>query len=263
MPWHVYLFLFLFGSVVGSFLNVLIHRLPLGENVVFPASHCPHCGKRIRWHDNVPLLGWLWLGGRCRDCRAPISPRYPLVELAAGLLPLVVVARFGFTPAAALLTLLGMACITLLVIDLYHYILPDVITLPGIALGLALAFVPGLSPPFPPWSSALIGAAVGGGGLWLFAWTFEKVTGKPGMGFGDVKLLALFGAWMGWPALPFTLFGAAVLGSLVGGGWILFFGRDRSLPIPFGPYLIIAAWIYLFYGLRIWQWYFGLVSGGG
>ena len=163
--------------------------------------------------------------------------------------------RFGLTLESLALVSLGFAFLVLLVIDFYHYILPDAITLPGMALGILLAGLPMTGPPLVDLQTSLIGAFAGGGGLWSFAWLFEKITGKVGMGFGDIKLLAMIGAWLGWQALPFTLFFAGLSGSLVGITWILLSDRDKSQPIPFGPYLIGGAWIYLFYGPRIYDWY--------
>ncbi|MBF0180204.1 MAG: prepilin peptidase [Magnetococcales bacterium] len=260
MPWDLLTLVFIIGLVWGSFLNVCIHRIPLEENIVFPNSRCPACKAAIRWHDNIPLFGWLLLGGRCRDCRGRISPVYPAVELIAALLTLTTVLRFGLTPTGIALVVLGYALIVLTAIDFEHYILPDVITLPGIAIGLLLSFTPWFAPPMASWQGALWGAGAGGGGLWLFAWLFRKISGKDGMGQGDIKLTAMLGAWLGWQALPFTIFGSAVIGSVVGIGWILTSGRDRSLPIPFGPYLALAAWAYLYLGPAVYAWYLGRLA---
>ncbi|GAB0058451.1 Type 4 prepilin-like proteins leader peptide-processing enzyme [Candidatus Magnetaquicoccaceae bacterium FCR-1] len=257
MSWHLLAIFAFAGLIFGSFLNVLIHRIPLEENIVFPRSRCPHCRQMIAWHDNIPVLSWLILLARCRHCRARISIQYPLVELTAAILTAATLHRFGLTPTGIALTVLGYALITLTVIDLYHYILPDVITLPGIAVGIVLSLTPWFVPPLANWQESLIGLAAGGGGLWLFGWIFYKLTGKEGMGLGDVKLVALFGAWLGWQALPLIIFGSAVIGSVVGITWILVWGRDRSLPIPFGPYLALAAWGYLHFGPAIYAWYLG------
>ncbi|MBF0309443.1 MAG: prepilin peptidase [Magnetococcales bacterium] len=261
-PHLISVLLFLFGAIVGSFLNVCIHRLPEHHSLLWPSSHCPACEQPIRWFDNIPLLSWLILRGRCRRCRATISPRYPLIELAGALLPLLVVHRFGLTADALLLTLLGWSFIVLLVIDLYHYILPDVITLPGIVAGLLAAWLVPRVSALPSLTDASLGLAIGGGLFWLFGWVFERLTGKVGLGFGDVKLLAMIGAWMGWQALPFTIFAAAVAGSVVGLSWILLLGRDRTLPIPFGPYLVLAAWSYLYWGADFYSWYFNAFIPG-
>lgn len=248
---------FLFGITWGSFLNVCIHRLPLGESIVFPSSHCPQCNTAILWRDNIPLLGWVLLRGRCRQCRGSISPIYPLVELLAGLLAVQVVLHYGFHWENLVLIILGYAFIVLSFIDFRHYILPDVITLPGMVLGVVVAWSGWLVPALPEIRESVMGLVIGGGGLWAFGWTFQKITGKVGMGFGDVKLLGMIGAWMGWQALPFTLFFSALLGSVVGIAWMMWANRDRSQPIPFGPYLAGAAWVYLFIGDSVYAWYLG------
>lgn len=257
IPTYLVFFVFLFGLTWGSFLNVCIFRIPRGESIVYPPSHCTGCGQAIRWYDNIPLLSWVVLHGKCRQCKETISFIYPLVEFLAGLLTLQTVIQFGLTWESLALICLGYAFIVLVFIDLYHYILPDVITLPGVVLGLLLAGSQLLGSPLANIHDAAIGVAAGGGGLWAFAWIFEKITGKVGMGFGDVKLLAMIGAWFGWQALPFTLFFAALVGSLIGIIWIAIIGRDRSFPIPFGPYLAGAAWLYLFVGQRVYHWYWG------
>lgn len=257
MSLELMLLTLLIGAVWGSFLNVCIYRLPSGGNVALPGSHCPSCQHPIAWRDNIPVISWLLLRARCRHCREPISPVYPLVELLTALLTLTTLLRFGLTPTGLALVLLGYALITLTVIDFFHYILPDVITLPGIVLGLLLAFVAELHPPLADWQPALIGVIGGGGGLWLFGWIFQRLTGKVGMGLGDIKLTAMLGAWLGWQALPFTIFVAAIFGSVVGITWIVVSGRDRALPIPFGPYLALAAWSYLYVGPAVYGWYLG------
>jgi leader peptidase (prepilin peptidase) / N-methyltransferase len=246
---------FLFGAVWGSFLNVCIYRLPLGESIVSPASRCPGCEKPIVWYDNIPLLSWMILRGRCRHCQSSISPVYPFIEAVSALLTLHVVMVFGFSWESLALICLGYSFIVMMMIDLYHYILPDVITLPGILIGLILTWTTQLGSPLGTFDDALIGVAVGGGGLWAFAFIFEKITGKVGMGLGDVKLLAMVGAWLGWQALPYTIFFAALMGSVVGLSWIGLMGRDRSKPIPFGPYLVLAAWSYIFIGAQVYDWY--------
>ncbi|MBF0419392.1 MAG: prepilin peptidase [Magnetococcales bacterium] len=257
VPENVLLIVFLFGITWGSFLNVCIYRIPLGKSIVLPASHCPQCSQAIRWFDNIPLLGWVLLRGRCRHCHAAISPIYPLVELLAGMLAIQVIGHFGLNWQNLTLILLGYAFIVLAFIDFQHYILPDVITLPGIALGLILAWTGWSAPPLATLQDAFLGLAIGGGGLWGFAWLFQKITGKVGMGLGDVKLLAMIGAWMGWQSLPFTLFFASLLGTTVGILWMIAARRNRSQPIPFGPYLVGAAWAYLFVGQLLTHWYLG------
>ncbi|MHB8066428.1 MAG: prepilin peptidase [Desulfobaccales bacterium] len=241
------LLVFLVGLALGSFLNVVITRLPLGEAVWAGRSRCPHCRAPISWRDNVPLLSFLRLRGRCRLCRRPISRRYPAVELAGGLLALALWASF---PGSYLLLAYGPFCAALVALtglDLEHRWLPDVITLPGIALGLVFSLI------FPHLSfvESLAGTLVGGGLFYGLMWTYEKLTGKMGMGGGDVKLLALIGAFLGIKALPLVILVSAALGSLVGIALVLITGswrrgNWRATAIPFGPFLAGAALLYLF-----------------
>ncbi|MBF0162791.1 MAG: prepilin peptidase [Magnetococcales bacterium] len=256
MSWELASILFIYGLVVGSFLNVCIYRLPREKSIVRPGSGCPGCGYRLAWYDNIPLLSWVWLRGRCRRCQQAIGWVYPLVELTTALLALQVGYQFGLTWSSLLIALLGCAFLVLMMIDFYHYILPDIITLPGIVLGLLVAALPISEPPLATLEAALWGAGLGGGGLWLFAYLFEKITGKVGMGMGDIKLLAMIGAWLGWQSLPLTLFLAGLLGSVVGIIWMVVAHRDRSQQIPFGPYLVLGAWVHLCCGPEIYRWYF-------
>jgi leader peptidase (prepilin peptidase)/N-methyltransferase len=251
------LFAFLVGLAVGSFLNVCIHRLPLEQSVVWPGSRCPACAAPIAWYDNLPVLSWLRLRGRCRACRAPISPRYPLVELLAAGLAVLSVARFGVTPWAAIAFAFASALVVVSVIDLEHGIIPDVISLPGILLGLAAsAFVPG---GVGLWD-AFVGTCLGGGLLWAIAAVYQRVVGIEGLGLGDVKLLAMIGAFLGWQSLPAVLLVASISGSV--GGIALIASRRgrvrarrvlrrlgpgalarhlRRTPLPFGPFLALGA----------------------
>jgi leader peptidase (prepilin peptidase) / N-methyltransferase len=227
----------LFGLTVGSFLNVVIHRLPLGESLVSPRSRCPSCGAPIAAWDNVPVLSWLILRGRCRRCRARISVRYPAVELANGALWAL---AFRVAPSWGDLAsglLLASACLALLAIDYDHQILPDWITLPGIAAGLALSFASVERTPL----SALIGAALGAGGLFLVAFAYEKIAGHEGMGLGDVKMLGMIGAFLGPAGVLVSLLAASVSGSVVGVALILAKGGDGKTRLPFGVFLAIGA----------------------
>jgi leader peptidase (prepilin peptidase) / N-methyltransferase len=277
---------FLLSLLVGSFLNVVIHRLPimldrqwraqaselLAEapggpahaaqpaappapyNLVTPRSACPHCQAPIRAHQNIPVVSYLLLGGRCAHCRARISPRYPVVELATALLSAAVVWRFGWHWQSAAALVFTWALVALTVIDLDHQVLPDVITLPLLWLGLllSLAWQAGLAPPAPtdP-ASAIVGGVAGYLALWSVYWAFKLATGKEGMGYGDFKLFAALGAWMGWQMLPLVLLLSAFAGALVGIALIVVRGRDRNVPIPFGPYLAAAGWIALMWGPQI------------
>ncbi len=249
-------FAFLFGLVIGSFLNVCIHRIPEGESLVSPPSSCPACGARIRFYDNVPLLSYLVLRGRCRGCREAISPRYPLVELLSGLMCLALFITYGSSPGFFLSLAFVSALLVVSFIDLKHQIIPDVISLPGILLGLAQSFTPWGT---VPWTDAAIGAATGGGFLFAVAWAFKRFTGKDGMGLGDVKLLAMIGAWMGWRALPFIVLISSLSGIIIGGGALLLTRRGLRVRIPFGPFLSIGAVVVFFFEPHIREWYFGLV----
>ena len=242
----------LFGLVVGSFANVCIHRLPREGSVVFPPSRCPSCGALIRPRDNVPVLSWLLLRGRCRSCRAPISPRYPAVEAANGLLWLGLVAVHG----PRLQTLVSLALVTALLvlalIDLEHRILPDVITLPGVSAGLLATFLPGS--PLRPLEA---GAAALGGYLafGLVAKAYERLRGIEGLGRGDWKMAAMLGAFLGWQKMLLTVFLASLLGTLVGLGFMLFRGRDGRFALPLGTFLGASGILVVFAGEAVVAWY--------
>ena len=242
---------FIFGAMVGSFINVCIHRLPREESVVFPASHCPHCQSPIRPYDNIPLFSFIFLKGRCRSCHHPIAWRYPLVELAHGLGGLLLVWQFGFSAQAAVYALFLAALIAVIFIDLSHQIIPDVITLPGMAIGLVAA-----ATVLPPgWANAMTGLLLGGGLFYIVAVLSVVLLKKEGMGGGDIKLIAMIGAFLGWEATLLTIFLAALTGSVVGIFLILARGRSRAEPIPFGPFLAMGAMISLFWGGTILRWY--------
>ena len=258
------------GLMVGSFLNVVIYRLPVimerewqiqareyldqpqadshePLTLARPASRCPHCGHKIRFYENIPVLSYLLLRGKCSSCGAGISMRYPLVELLTGVLSAVVAWHFGFGWQAATALLLTWALIALSMIDFDHQLLPDSITLPFLWVGLLLS----LFPVFVDMRSSLIGAIAGYMSLWTVYQLFKLLTGKEGMGFGDFKLLALLGAWMGWQALPMIVLLSSAVGAILGGALIAIRGRDSQKPMPFGPFLAIAGWIALLWGDRI------------
>jgi leader peptidase (prepilin peptidase)/N-methyltransferase len=248
------------GTAVGSFLNVVIHRVPLGESIVRPRSRCPSCGQEIRWYDNLPVLSWLLLRGRCRDCRAPISARYPLVEILTGLLAVTLALRLGLTLQMLGAFYFAASLLALTYIDLDHQLLPDRITLPGIAVGIALA---ALAPAGERWvalGSAVLGVIVGGGILWLVAWLYHLWSGREGMGGGDVKLLAMIGAFLGWQGVLLTLLLASFIGSAVGVAIMIRRRADARLAIPFGPFLALGAIVALFWGDRIVHWYISSVG---
>src|SRR5438067_2521218 len=220
--WLVLSLAFALGACIGSFLNVCIYRLPQDESVLRPASRCPGCGTPIAWRDNIPLLSWFLLGARCRACRASIPARYPLVEAATGALAVLALVAFGPSPAAGVAFLFTAALLLITFVDLDHRLIPDEVSLPGIVVGLGAAFLPGGIGPL----DALAGAILGGGVLWAVAWTYERLTGVEGMGFGDVKLLAMIGAFLGWQAIPAVLVVSSLTGSLAGIA-VLFTGRGR------------------------------------
>jgi leader peptidase (prepilin peptidase)/N-methyltransferase len=255
------------GLLVGSFLNVVILRLPrrlewhwkrdsreileLPEiydppppGIVVERSHCPHCKHTLSWFENIPLISWLALRGRCRHCKAPISAQYPLVELVTGLLAVAAVWRFGFGWQGFGAALLSCFLVALSGIDLRTRLLPDQLTLPLMWLGL-IASLDNLYMPAKP---ALLGAIAGYTSLWAVWWLFKQVTGKEGMGHGDFKLLAAIGAWVGLKGVLPTILLSSVVGAVVGSIWLGMKGRDRATPIPFGPYLAIAGWIVFFWG---------------
>ncbi|MDP6437262.1 MAG: A24 family peptidase [Gammaproteobacteria bacterium] len=279
----------LLGLLVGSFLNVVIYRLPVmlerewrrqslellatdgtepepdSEplfNLVTPRSRCPSCGTQITAVQNIPVFSWLILGGKCASCQAPISARYPLIEALTGLLSGLIVWQFGigFGCAAALLFL--WALIALTVIDIDHQLLPDSITYPllWLGLGVSLFFEPDSGLPFPEIHASVAGAMAGYLSLWSVYWLFKLATGKEGMGYGDFKLLAALGAWLGWQMLPLVILLSAVVGATVGVGMIVTLGRDRQIPIPFGPYLAGAGLIALLWGERITNAYLELTG---
>jgi leader peptidase (prepilin peptidase)/N-methyltransferase len=248
----------LLGLVVGSFANVCIHRLPLGQSVVTPPSRCPACGTLIKAYDNLPVLGWLFLRGRCRACRAPISWRYPVVEATNGLLWLALAHWHGPRPRTFVEMALVSALLILSLIDLEHQILPDVITLPGIAIGLAASFLPG-SPLSP---LAALGAAVGGFlAFAAVAKTYEKTRGVEGLGQGDWKLAALLGAFLGWQKMLLTVLLASVAGTLVGLLAIALRGRDLRYALPLGTFLGVSGALAVFLGDALLTWYRGLFGG--
>jgi len=261
------------GLVVGSFLNVVIYRLPVmmertwrrdcdalaGKeampterfDLVLPRSRCPHCGQQVTARDNIPVLSYLLLRGRCRACGAHISLRYPTVELLTGILTVVTALHFGPTWQALFAILLTWALIALSSIDFDKQLLPDSITLPMLWLGLLLSIF-GI---YTDSHASIIGAAAGYLSLWTIYHLFRLLTGKEGMGYGDFKLFALFGAWLGWQSLPLIILLSSAVGAVIGLSLILFRGRDRNIPIPFGPYLAIAGWIALLWGEQLTAWY--------
>lgn len=278
--------IFIVGLTVGSFLNVVVYRLPVMMerswkqelkhyfsdaitpdpneapqekvfNLAKPDSRCPKCGHKIRAWENIPIISWLCLRGKCSQCQTPISIRYPSVELLTGVLSLVVATHFGFSWQCLAALIFTWMLIAMTFIDLDKTLLPDQLTLPLMWLGLLVSI--------PAWfvgsQDALIGAMVGYLSLWSLYWAFKLLTGKEGMGYGDFKLLAALGAWVGWQYLPVVILLSSLAGAIIGIAHLSFQGKDKSNPIPFGPYLAIAGWITLLAGQKIadcyWQWVLG------
>ncbi len=271
----------LVGLLVGSFLNVVIYRLPvmmkrswqqecneyLGLaneshateapfNLIFPLSRCPACNTAIKPYQNIPVISYIFLQGKCANCANPIALRYPLIEAFTAITSFLVASHFGYSPQTLFALVLTWSLIALSFIDIDHNLLPDSITLPVLWLGLLLS-VFGL---FAESHDSIIGAIAGYLILWSVYKAFKWLTGKEGMGYGDFKLLALFGAWLGWQSLPLIIFLASLVGSIIGISMILIFRHDRNIPIPFGPYLAAAGWIALMWGESINQLYFKLIG---
>ncbi len=248
----------LFGLLVGSFLNVCIHRLPRHESIVWPGSHCPCCQAPIACYDNIPLLSYLWLAGLCRHCHLPIPFRYPLIEVANSIGYLVILWVFGLSWTTLLYAALFSALLVVTGTDLTHKIIPNVITLPGIVLGLvgAATVLPVTLP------NALLGVAVGGGILWTLAWLSPYLFGKEGMGGGDIKLMAMIGAFFGWKPALLTIMIGSLSGSVIGIALIAFRLLKRDEYIPFGPFLVFGALLSMFFSQPLIEWYQGLLSPG-
>jgi leader peptidase (prepilin peptidase)/N-methyltransferase len=282
--------IFLFSLLVGSFLNVVIYRLPImmerewrGQcadllnpgadasegsatekfDLVTPRSRCPSCGAPITALQNIPVVSYLFLRGRCAHCKTSISARYPIVELMTALLAAGAAWRFGFGVEAAAAVLLTFALIAISVIDLDHQIIPDSISLPLVWIGLSLTLfhpVAGAEVLFIDPKTAIVGALAGYLSLWGVYHLFRLLTGKEGMGYGDFKLLAALGAWLGWQVLPLIILLSAIVGAFVGIAMIVIRRHDRNIPIPFGPYLAAAGWIAMLYGREIVDWYLGYMG---
>ena len=241
-----------FGLCIGSFLNVCAYRLPLGESVVHPRSRCTSCGRMLSWFDNLPVVSWVALRGRCRTCGEPVSWMYPAVEIVTALVFAVSYLTYGLTLLSLVRVIFGCALIVLFVTDLQHKILPNVITLPGIVIGFVCSlFLP------PGWVSSLIGILVGGGVLFAIAEVYYRVRGQEGLGMGDVKLLGMIGAFLGWKLVLLTLVFASFTGSLAGGMLIASGRGGMKYALPFGTFLAVGALFAATWGDPIADWYFG------
>lgn len=251
----IFVISFIFGAIVGSFLNVCIFRIPEGKSIAYPASHCPKCRAPIMWYDNIPVLSYLILTGKCRRCGEPISFRYPVVEFLTGLMSLAAFVKFGPTLPYLIYFAFIASLIVITFIDLDHQIIPDVISLPGIPIGfIASFFLPDIT-----YKESLIGILAGGGILYIVAAGYELLAKKEGMGGGDVKLLAMIGAFLGWKGVLFTIFSGSLIGTIIGVALMVAQGKDSKYAIPFGPFLSMGALLYLFFGEPVIYWYLGIL----
>jgi len=278
-PTFIYIIAGAFGAIIGSFLNVVIHRVPREESIVFPHSRCPSCGNVIAFYDNIPVASYLVLLGKCRSCKAPISVRYPAVELLTALVFVAVTWHDGLTVALPFDLIFAAALMALVFIDAEHMILPNVITYPGMIFAIvarvAIPFLSG-APHFddlgslsqgplaiyPIWAvsliGAIIGALIGGGSLWLMGWTWEKLRGVEAMGLGDVKMMLMVGAYLGWRLTILTIFMGVLSGSIIGIVLMMRQGkRDMQMLLPFGVFLGIGSIVALLIGPNIVEWYAG------
>ena len=282
-PAYFYTIVVVFSLLIGSFLNVVIYRLPkmleqgwksecrefladelakpiqVDESPITlstPSSSCPKCQYKIRFYENIPVISWMFLKGKCSQCKTKISLRYPMVELATAMLSVVIAANYGVTFTTLMLLVLtwGLICLTL--IDVDHMLLPDQITLPLLWLGLLV----NINGAIVPLHDAVVGAVAGYMSLFSIFWLFKLITGKDGMGHGDFKLVALFGAWIGWQLLPLLILMASAVGAVIGISLMVFKNHQREQAIPFGPYLAVAGWITLLWGNGIWTWYLSTLT---
>ncbi len=242
----------IFGLLVGSFLNVCIYRLPRGTSIVWPASACGSCKRELRWFENIPIVSWAVLGARCARCKAPISVQYPLVEAVTAVLFVLVAATTPVGPLLAARLLFVAALVVLFGIDLEHQILPNVITLPGIVVGVAFSLVGS-----PGWRASLLGVVLGGGVLYAIAWGYYAVRKEEGLGMGDVKMLAMIGAFLGWQAVLLTLVLASLSGAVIGLAMISLQRGSMKYALPFGTFLAIGALVAMLVGQPIVDWYLG------
>ena len=248
-------FVFIFGLCIGSFLNVCIYRLPESKSIVQPRSMCPHCGTLIRFYDNIPILSYIALKGKCRHCSASIALRYPVVELISGVFALGVYLKYGIRLETPIYYAFIATLLVITFIDIDHQIIPDVITLPGIPIFFAASFaLKQIS-----FVESILGILAGGGSLFLVAWLYHLLTKKEGMGGGDIKLLAMIGAVIGWKGVLFTIFVASAVGTLAGMLIMLKTRKTMKLAVPFGPFLAIGGITYILFGPQLINWYFNLL----
>ncbi|MBU0991196.1 MAG: prepilin peptidase [Proteobacteria bacterium] len=252
-PYIMDTIVFLYGLCIGSFLNVCIFRIPASKSIIFPGSTCPNCNTLLKFYDNIPVLSYLILRGRCRNCHIGISMRYPITELITGVSALFVYYRFGLSIDGLIYFIFISALIVITFIDIDHQIIPDVISLPGIPVCILFACILDTM----TLKDSLIGVLAGGGSLYAVAWTYKMLTAKEGMGGGDIKLLAMIGALLGWQGVLFTIFAGSAIGTIAGMLTMIYAKTmNMKLAIPFGPFLSAGAVLYLFYGPTIIKWYF-------
>lgn len=250
--------MFCLGAIVGSFLNVVILRLPDDkQSIVFPASHCPACHNSLAWYENIPLLSFLFLRGKCSSCHHKISFQYPVVELLMATLSVALYYRFGLSFTTFGFFIFCAALLVIIWIDLHHQIIPDAISLPGIAIGFLFSFIND----FVSWQESLIGLIIGGGVLYLISLLYFLLRKQEGMGGGDIKLLAMLGAFLGFKSLPFIVFASSISGAIIGLAAILIQKKEKSTRIPFGPFLSLAALTYLFFRDTIHYIFFLYLNG--
>ncbi|HPA14561.1 MAG TPA: prepilin peptidase [Desulfobacterales bacterium] len=255
VDFFIKLMTFTFGMCIGSFMNVCIYRLPISKSIVYPGSMCPTCGNPIRFYDNIPVFSYLWLRGKCRHCETPIPFRYPLVEIMGGFLALCVYMKFGLTIESLIYYALIASLLVITFIDIDHTMIPDIITLPGIPIG----FLASMVLPSMKVIDSLLGILAGGGILYFVGWAYHLITKKEGMGGGDIKLLAMIGAFLGWKGVIFTVFIASTVGAATGILIMLRVNKDMKLAIPFGPFLSLGAIAYVFFGPELIYWYSGVL----
>ena len=243
---------FIFGTCIGSFLNVCISRIPASESLIYPSSRCPQCHHPIRFYHNIPILSYLWLRGKCRNCGQTIPIRYLIVEILTGTIAVLTLFYFGLTLDALIYFVFICSLLIIIYIDLDYQIIPDSISLPGILIGFMASFLLDAV----AYTESLIGIALGGGILFAIAWGYFLITGKEGMGGGDIKLLAMIGAFLGWQGVCFTIFIASATGTLAGVILMLIAKKNLKFALPFGPFLSIGAITYLFLGPQLIAWYF-------
>lgn len=249
---------FVFGAAIGSFLNVCIYRLPLGLSIVSPPSRCQECGRRVPFYYNIPIISYFMLGGRCAYCKTPLSFQYPFVEALTGAFCAALFVKFGLTPSFWFYFVFVSALIVITFIDLEHRIIPDVISLPGIITGIAASFFM----PYPGVVNSLIGALAGAGLLFGVATAYFYIARSEGMGGGDVKLLGMIGAFLGWRGVLVTILTGSFLGAVIGVLMMLLYGKTTKYALPFGPFLALGAVIHLFYGEHLIGWYIVRAAGG-